>query len=432
MSHAITGRSANRGECAQPCRMEYTLIDRNGKVIVKDKNLLSLRDLDLSAYLNDLIEAGITSFKIEGRLKDISYVKNITAYYRQKLDAIIENNPSFERSSCGYSLIPFEPDPQRTFNREYTSYFVDGKDETISSIYSPKSKGKYLGIVSRVDKNGFTINTAETIINGDGICFFDEEGELVGMSVNKTSGDTILTAELKGIKVGTSVYRNYDRAFEIELKKECERKIRVNIFVNETKSGLRITAIDESGVRIVKVVKTEKIFAESGIKAIEIFKKQFSKSGETIFEVQDVNINFKQPLFFPVKEINEWRRVVLELLETKRVTKYKSSKFDVRSTKYNNNRIAKKLDYKLNVVNKLSGAFYKELGAEEIEDGFELQNNFSGKTLMICKYCIKDELGYCPQNSNEKLNEPLYLSNSGKKYKLVFNCKDCNMEVVHE
>lgn len=430
MSHAITGRSANRGECAQPCRMEYTLIDRTEKVIVKDKHLLSLRDLDLSAYLNDLIEVGITSFKIEGRLKDIGYVKNITAYYRHKLDAIIEHNSSFERSSSGYSTIPFEPDPERTFNRGYTSYFVDGKDNNLASTDTPKSKGKYLGTVSHIDRKGFTVDTHETIITGDGICFFDEDGELVGMSVNRVDGDTMLTSETKGIKIGADVYRNYDRAFEVELKKECERKIRVNISVDETKTGLRVTAVDESGVTIVNNFDFEKTIAESGTKATETIKKQFLKSGETIFDVVDVKINFKQPLFFPVKIINDLRRTVLEMLEKERTAKYKREKFEVRSSKFN--KVEKKLDYKMNVINKFSEKFYKELGAEEIEEGFELQKDFSGKTLMTCKYCIKDELGYCPRNTDEKLDEPLYLSNGGKKYKLVFNCKDCQMEVVHE
>lgn len=430
MSHAITGRSANRGECAQPCRMEYSLIDGTGKVIVKDKHLLSLRDLDLSAYLNDLIEAGITSFKIEGRLKDIGYVKNITAYYRHKLDAIIEHNSSFERASSGYSIIPFEPDPERTFNRGYTSYFVEGKDENLSSIDTPKSKGKYLGTVSHIDHRSFTIDTHEAIITGDGICFFDEDGELVGMSVNRVDGDTILTSETKGIKLGAAVYRNYDRAFEIELKKEVERKIHVSISVDEVKSGIQVKAIDEAGIKVTHILKTEKVLAENGVKAIDIFKKQFTKSGETIFDVVNVTVNFAQPLFFPIKVINDLRRTVLEMLEKERKVKYKREKFEVRSPMFKT--VEKKLDYKMNVVNNLSEKFYTEHGAEEIEEGFELQKDFSGKTLMTCRYCIKDEIGCCPKNSDEKLNEPLFLSNGGKKYKLVFNCKDCQMNVVHE
>lgn len=430
MSQAITGRSANRGECAQPCRMEYSLIDRTGKVIIKEKHLLSLRDLDLSAYLNDLLDAGITSFKIEGRLKDIGYVKNITAYYRHKLDALIEHNPVFQKSSSGYSIIPFEPDPERTFNRGYTSYFVDGKDSNLSSIDTPKSKGQYLGVVSRIDREGFTIDTLKTIIAGDGICFLDEDEELAGMSINRVDGDTILTSDTKGIKVGSAVYRNYDRAFEVELKKKIERRIRVKISVDEIKTGLSVTATDESGIKITHLFETEKIIAETGVKAIDIFKKQFSKSGETIFDVVDVKVDFKQPIFFPVKNINELRRTLLEMLEKERLLRYKREKFKDLNPKFKS--VSKKLDYKTNVVNKLSEKFYREHGAEEIEEGFELQKDFYGKTLMTCKYCIKDELGYCPQNSDKKLEEPLYLSNGGKKYKLVFNCKDCQMSIIHE
>ncbi|PKL84012.1 MAG: hypothetical protein CVV24_02135 [Ignavibacteriae bacterium HGW-Ignavibacteriae-3] len=429
MSHAITGRSANRGECAQPCRMEYTLIDGNGKVIVKDKHLLSLRDLDLSAYLNDLLEAGITSFKIEGRLKDIGYVKNITAYYRQKLDAIIEHNNLYQRSSTGYSVIPFEPDPERTFNRGYTSYFLDGKDEKISSIDTPKSKGKYLGTVLSVDRLGFTIDTYETIIPGDGICFLDEDGELAGMSVNRVEEDKILTSETKGIKAGAEVYRNYDKSFEDELKKECTRKIRVNITVDETGRALCVTAVDESGIKISKTFETQKTIAENESKADETFRKQFSKSGGSLFEVTGVKLNFKQPIFLPIKAINELRRTILELLEKERAKKYKVENLELRVANSSINKT--ELDYKANVVNKLSLKFYKDSGAEKIEEGFELQKDFSGKTLMTCKYCIKDELGYCPQNTDEKLDEPLYLSNGGKKYKLIFNCKDCKMEIIH-
>ena len=429
MSCASTGRSANRGECAQPCRMEYSLTDSTGKIIVKNKHLLSLKDLNLSAYLNDLIESGITSFKIEGRLKDAGYVKNITAYYREKLDSIIENNSSLVRASCGNSIIPFVPDPDRTFNRGYTSYFVDGKDEAISSIDSPKSKGKYLGKVASVDRTGFIVDTEEEISTGDGICFFDEEDELVGMSVNKVEENKIITAEQKGIRPGTKVYRNYDRAFESELKKKCERKIRVGFLIEETKTGLRVTAKDESGVKVSKLFETEIILSEKGIHANDTFKKQFSKSGDTIFEVSDIEIKFGRPLFFPVKEINMMRRTVLELLEEERGRKLKRDKFI--PGKIGLPLQEKSLDYRANVVNELSKKFYSGYGAESIESGFELQDDYSDKTLMTCKYCIKDEIGCCPLKSDEKLDEPLYLSSGGKKYKLVFNCSSCEMEIKY-
>jgi collagenase-like PrtC family protease len=430
MSASMMGRSANRGECAQPCRLQYSLIDKNGKVIVSDKHLLSLRDLNLSAYLNDLIEAGITSFKIEGRLKDIDYVKNITAYYRQKLDSIIKNNSSLCRSSSGFSIIPFEPDPDKTFNRGYTSYFVDGKDEKLSSIETPKSMGKYLGTVTQTEARSFTVDTFETITNGDGLCFFDESGELVGMNVNNVKQNTVYTSDLKGITAGTRIYRNYDHAFNNELKNDCIRKIRVTISIEETPSGLRINAADESGVKVSHSVETSKQIAENTKKAIETIQNQFSKSGDTIFEIEKVLIEFSTPLFFPVKTLNEYRRTILEMLEKERIHQHKKEKriSQLSTLKLQNT----KLDYRANVVNKLSTKFYKEFGAEEIENGFELQNDFSGKTLMTCKYCIKDELGFCPKNSDEFLDEPLFLVGGNKKYKLVFDCKACLMKIVHE
>ncbi len=430
MSAAMTGRSANRGECAQPCRLQYTLIDSNGKTIVSEKHLLSLKDLNLSAYLNDLIDAGITSFKIEGRLKDIGYVKNITAYYRQKLDSIIENNSALERASSGYSIIPFEPDPDKTFNRGYTSYFIDGKDENISSINTPKSTGKYLGEVIHARSNSFTVDTLETIVNGDGLCFFDESDELVGMAVNNVKQNTVYANDLKGIVAGTKIYRNYDHFFNNELKKECLRKIKAKITVHETASGMKIDALDENGINVSYTVNTAKQVAENSRRAIDVFKTQFLKSGDTIFEIEDVVIKFSTPLFFPIKTINEYRRTILEMLEKERARVRKKEKREKRSAE--NKHVNSILDYRSNIVNKLSKKFYQSIGVEEIEDGFELQDNYSGKTLMTCKYCIKDELGYCPKNSDETLDKPLFLIDNNKKYKLVFDCKACFMKIVHE
>jgi 23S rRNA 5-hydroxycytidine C2501 synthase len=430
MSHAITGRSANRGECAQPCRMQYSLIDKDGKTIVSEKHLLSLRDLNLSAYLNDLIEAGITSFKIEGRLKDVGYVKNITAYYRQKLDSIIENNSSLKKSSSGYSIIPFKPDPEKTFNRGYTSYFIDGKDENLSSIDTPKSTGKHLGVVSKVDSRSFTVDTLETIINGDGLCFFDESGELVGMNVNSVKQNTVLTNDPRGITIGTKIFRNYDHAFNNELKQDCSRKIRAAITIEESNDGFKIKAVDEDGVNIFHIIKTSKQIADNSKRALETIKTQLSKSGETIFDVEEVVVKFSTLFFFPIKTLNDMRRAVLEKLEKERIQKHKIEKRIPRHSDLDLQETI--LDYKANVTNKLSSKFYEEHGAEEIEPGFELQNNFSGKTLMTCKYCIKDELGYCPEKTDTKLDEPLFLLNNNKKYRLVFNCKECRMEIKYD
>ena len=429
MSQAMLGRSANRGECAQPCRLEYSLVDTNGKVIVKDKHLLSLRDLNLSAYLYELIDAGITSFKIEGRLKDIGYVKNITSYYRKQLDSILENNSLLKKSSSGYSIIPFTPDPDKTFNREYTSYFIDGRDENMGSIDSPKSKGKYLGKVKAVGKNNFTINTKEILVNGDGICFSDKTGDLKGMNISKVEGNTIYSSELEGIEIGTEIFRNHDHAFMNELKKDCFRKILVNTFVAETEDGLKITVTDEDNISVVHSENFLKEPAKNAAQTLQMFKTQFAKSGDTIFEVQNVELNFSRPFFLPVRTINEMRRKVLNLLEEERIKHYKSERRIPK--RYSAELKESKLDYRANVVNKLSNKFYKDHGAKEIEDGFELQGNYSGKVLMTCKYCIKDELEMCPLKTDTRTNEPFFLVNNKRKYQLVFDCKNCLMKIVH-
>ena len=427
LSQSMCTRSANRGECSQPCRLQYSLIDKSGKVIIADKHLLSLRDLNLSAYLNDLIISGITSFKIEGRLKDIGYVKNITAYYREKLDSIIENNSSLEKFSSGKSIIPFEPDPDRTFNRGYTSYFIKGKDKNLSSGNSPKSIGKFLGKVSSVDKGSFTIDTLEIIVNGDGLCFFNKAGTMMGMNVSKVNNNTIFTQELENIKKGMEVYRNFDHVFNNELKKDCLRKISASIIIDESKKGLTFSAIDENNITVSFDVPFENPAEDRTGKTSDIFKKQFSKSGGTIFTINEVTVNVNGSFFFSVSSINDFRRRLLSMLEHERINKF--PKEDPKILEPVTTRIKKQLDYKANIVNKLSEEFYRDLGAEEIEPGIELQNNHSEKSLMTCKYCIKDELGFCSHNSNDSLKEPLYLVQPNKKYKLVFNCKDCFMEI---
>ena len=427
MSFESTGRSANRGECSQNCRLPYSLIDNNGKVIVADKHLLSLRDLNLSAYLNDLVDAGITSFKIEGRLKDIDYVKNITAFYRQQLDDIIKNDPRYEKASSGFSIIPFEPDPERTFNRGYTSYFINDRGDKVSSHDSPKSKGKYLGKVTDIKKDRFTIGTTETLINGDGICFYDENEKLLGMNISKVEGKTIFTKELEGIYTGTKIYRNYDYSFSKEVGKECKRKINAVITITETEKGIHIVAADENRITIKEDFQISREIASSSQQAIDNLKKQFSKSGETIFNITEVIVDFTLPLFFPVKTMNEWRRKLLTDLEKKRIGLHKRELFETHLPEI---KIQEKLDYKSNVVNNLSKSFYKKLGAVEIEPGFEIRRDLKNKTVMTCKYCIKDELNFCPFDTDKRVDEPLFLVNDKNKYRLVFNCKDCLMEIV--
>lgn len=441
MSHELTGRSANRGECAQNCRMPYSLIDAGGKTLIENKHLLSLRDLNLSEYLNDLVSAGVTSFKIEGRLKDASYVKNITAFYRAQLDDIINNNPDYEKASSGYSVISFEPDPEKTFNRGYTSYFINDRSDKVSSHDSPKSTGKYLGKVTETGKEQFTIGTVDKITNGDGICFFNHSGELLGMNISRAEGQTVFTKDLLGIKKGTKIYRNFDHAFDKELNKESYRKISVNLFIEESDTGISIEVIDADNVTAKINFETTKEIAENPIQAEENIKKQFSKSGDTIFSINEVKIKINKILFFPVKLLNQMRRTVLSELENQRL---KTRKIDLRektapselliNNNLDNNLVSKsqlvEIDYKSNVVNKLSESFYNKLGFNKIEPGFEKQKDFSGKVVMTCKYCIKDELGLCPFDTDKRVDEPLFLVNESRKYLLNFNCKDCLMEII--
>lgn len=434
MSHELTGRSANRGECAQNCRLTYSLVDANNKVMIENKHLLSLRDLNLSEYLYDLVESGITSFKVEGRLKDVSYVKNITAFYRQQLDDIIKNNPRYVKASSGYSIIPFEPDPEKTFNRGYTSYFFNDRKNKVSSHDSPKSTGKYLGKVTEVNKYGFVIGTTEKISNGDGLCYYDNKGELVGMYVNRVEWKTVYTKDLNGIKPGTKFYRNHDQSFEKLLGQECKRKIKTEIIVDEVESGLKVTAKDEDDVIAVETFEIKKEIAANPDKANDTLKKQFAKSGETIFEIESVTINCYKSLFVQISFINEMRRKILQRLEVERIEKHKikyvKQNTEPRTANSEQKIQESNLDYKFNITNKLSEKFYKEHGALEIERGFEMQRDHSGKTVMTCKYCIKDELGLCPFDTDKKVEEPLFLVNESRKYRLCFNCKDCLMEII--
>ncbi|KAF0153125.1 MAG: peptidase u32 [Ignavibacteria bacterium] len=426
MSYELGGRSANRGECAQNCRMPYSLIDANNKVLVANKHILSLRDLNLSNYLIDLVEAGITSFKIEGRLKDISYVKNITAFYRQRFDNIIKNNPKYKRASSGFSIIPFEPDPEKTFNRGFTSYFVNNRGDEVASHDSPKSKGKYLGKVTSVSKDSFTLGTTESIVNGDGICFYDETDTLQGMSINKVEGKKIFTKKIHGIRSGAKIYRNFDFAFDKELGKECHRKINAKISVSETISGIKINAIDEDGISVTNEISAVKEIASKKEQAVETLRKQFVKSGGTIFNITNVSLELKHAYFFPIRITNEWRRDILDKLVKERTTSLTREVFHKKITSVS----ITELDYKANVVNKLAHQFYQQLGAQKIDHGFELQTEYTNQAVMTCKYCIKDELNLCPFDTDNKVAEPLFLVNGETKYQLVFNCKDCLMEIV--
>lgn len=431
-SFASTGRSANRGECSQPCRMLYDLVDSNGKVIIKDKYLLSLKDLNLSLYLNDLIDAGITSFKIEGRLKDINYVKNVTAFYRRRLDDIIEENSSYSKASSGKVKLFFTPDLEKSFNRGFTDYFVNNGRDSISSFHTPKSTGKQIGKIIAVKDEYYEIETEEKIVNGDGLCFFDDKMELTGISVNKVDRKKIYPNEIKEVKAGTIVYRNNDRAFDTDLSgRYAERKISASIKISGIENSIFICAADEDNCTVEFEWNIEKTPADKPEKAIETLRNQLMKTGDSVFIFEEIEISLPQPYFFPVSKINDLRRRVISILMEKRL---ETHPFEKRKPA-RDGLPAESLpaDYRGNVTNKLSRKFFNDAGIPAIEEGFELQSNFKGKVLMTCKYCIKNELDICPFKHTEKgeYAEPLYLTDKNRKYRLSFDCAKCEMSVLY-
>ena len=430
-SFATTGRSANRGECSQACRMLYSLEDSNGKIIKDEAYLLSLKDLNLSAHLRSLIDAGITSFKIEGRLKDVSYVKNITAYYRQKLDEILLNNNSFKKDSSGKIIYSFIPDPEKTFNRGYSDYFLSGLGKEIASFATPKSVGKLIGKVKKVENDFFEIETKEYLVNGDGICFFDEQNVLVGMNINRVERNKIFTKELSGLLPETKVYRNHDHQFIKELSKdETKRKINCEIEVQTDQNKLIISAVDEDGIAVSISEAIELIEPEDSLKAITVMENQLKKSGSTIFSVEHVRIKSGKAIFLPVSKWNELRRTILQLLLEKRIKNYPMQKREQMNNSFAFPEIS--LNYSGNVVNEKAKEFYRKHGVETIEAGFEKLDDFEGKILMTTKYCIKEELHMCPLKTGHtktpEMKEPLYLNDGKQKYRLRFNCQKCEME----
>lgn len=433
MSIAGGERSANRGSCAQNCRLPYNLIDGNGTTLLTESHLLSIKDLDLSDQLPNLIEAGITSFKIEGRLKDIVYVKNNTSFLRKKLDAFLENNENFQKASSGRTFYNFEPEMDRSFNRGYTDYFVNQRKEKIGNWESPKSQGQYIGKITEIKANGYLIENHDKLNNGDGLFFINEEGIADGVQINIIVNDIVVPNTFKNIAVGTVIYRNSDAEFNRIVEKEnaAVRKIGVSLRFSETEEGFQLTVVDEDGHRSVSNLVTEKELAKSEESVIPNIKKNLVKTGNTPFIVDDIEVEFTQNWFLPISKVNEVRRIALEQLIDIRINEYHREEFQI--TKSDIPYPTEKLDFTFNVSNKLARAFYKRHGVTEIEKAFELQWDPGKARVMTTKYCVKYELGKCARfqrdTMGEKVKEPLTLKHGETEYKLKFNCKPCEMEI---
>ena len=434
MSVANGERSANRGSCAQNCRLPYNLIDGNGDTLIRNSHLLSIKDFDVTDQIPNLIEAGIVSFKIEGRLKDVVYVKNNVSYLRQKLDDFLEkNSDKYTKASSGSCTYTFDAALNRTFNRGYTDYFVNERHQAIGSWESPKSKGQYIGKLVKTVGNSYVIENGELLNNGDGLCYINANNEAEGIYVNKVENGIVYPNVLKEIKEGTFIYRNNDAAFIklVEREDSAVRKISTTLLMTENETGFELIATDEDGN--VSVVKLEhlKERTKNNESIEENIKTQLAKTGFTPYTADEISVIFSENWFLPISKINEMRRTVYEQLSEIRLKNYVRKEHQLVKTSHPYPET--KLDFMYNVANKTARKFYERHGVTEIEKAFELQWDPGKSRVMTTKYCIKYELERCPkyhrENMDKKLKEPLVLKQGELEYKLKFNCKPCEMEI---
>jgi len=430
LSYALGGRSGNRGECAQPCRKLYTLKDLQEKTIAEKRYLLSLKDLNLSEHIEQLIDAGVTAFKIEGRLKEIPYVANTVGLYRKKFDAILEKK-KLKRSSSGKTRLKFNPDIKKTFNRGFTDYGIEGRYDLIGSIDTPKSIGEFIGVVKEVQKASFVIDGKEQLHNADGICFFDHNNNLTGTVINKVEGRRVWPQKMQDIYVNSKIYRNFDYQFSKALEKDpAERKISISMVLKETADGFSLTGTDEEGNEAAVELNLKKQPALKKDEAQNTIITQLKKLGNTIFECSQVQLDLSRPYFFAVSALNSARRTLIEkLLETRETTRpQKAVKVLKNSIPYP----VKELTYFGNVLNKKARSFYQQHGVEKIESAAESGLDMRGRLVMKTKYCLRRQLGLCKYPNGRISVEPLILEDEdGHKLRIEFRCGPCVMDIYH-
>jgi putative protease len=420
------GRSANRGECAQFCRLPFSLEDSNGERIVEDKFLLSLRDMNRSKHLQEMMDAGVRSFKIEGRLKNVSYVKNITAYYRQQIDAILRRRKEYQRSSLGETEFFFTPDPARSFSRGFTNYFLHGRTDDLASPDTPKSRGQLVGHVKEVRHGCIIVAGTTPFSNGDGLCFLDEQGQLQGFRVNRVEGNHLYPAEMPDVKKGDTLWRNFDQQWEKLMARDTAvRKIPLSISLTEVENGFELKAMSNVPCKLNfqaehQLARTDQT---AGIKEV------LSKLGDTIYKAEDVEIRFSQPWFIPRSMLADWRRALIEKLPTTEMP----LKGEAPNPPSHNNAASVSC-FNFNISNRLSRQFIAD-GGTQPADALEVTGKLpEGQPLMTCRFCLRYQMGWCPQHHRVKspYQEPYYLcSKDGRRFRLEFDCKKCEMKVLH-
>ena len=486
LSHVIGGRSANRGTCAQPCRLSWNLENAEGRRLVTNRHLLSLRDLNNSKNIEELIDAGITSFKIEGRLKDIDYVKNVTAFYRKTIDEIIEGRDDICRSSRGESNPAFYPNPEKSFSRGFTDYFIHGRQKYIDAPYSPKSMGEYLGTIEKVKNKSVTIRTGKTLHNGDGLCFLDRENNLLGFNINGqqdnkttrqqgirsqtvTSNSDISMATRFKIE-GSKIFRNSDLVWQKEVEKsQGNRKMKIDLIFTDTEDGFALSAKlhDSDSEYITTYLSAEKEIANNAEKALENIKNKLSQWGDTEFVVEEfyfshqdnettrqrdlktqshkvaesqsqcqgLEFSVQQPTayFIRASVLGEMKKDLVEKLRSYLIEKHRDERErrDITSSQQNVIFPKEHLSYLGNVINKKAREFYELHGVKDIEDGLEKIKSNDELVVMTTKHCIRYANNICSKEIGKPATS-LYLVNDKGRFRLDFDCRNCCMKVIKE
>ena len=451
LSHAHTGRSANRGDCSQPCRLPYTVTDAKGGIVAHDSHVLSMKDNNQSANLDTLVDAGIRSFKIEGRYKDMGYVKNITAHYRRQIDEMLERRPELQASSAGKATFNFTPDPDRNFNRESTDYFVTGRKMDIGAFDTPKHAGLALGYVTRVAADHFEVELDApdaTLNNGDGLTYLDLQKQLVGLQANvvqRLAGKANRwrvepnqpMGELKDLRSKPQLHRNRDMSWDRLLeRKSAERTIGVWMTLSDTPSGMRLDVTDERGVTASARIEVELQASRDVERGLATLREHLSKLGGTIFALRELTIATSQPWFVPASKLNALRRDALDQLEATRLSGReilrRAEPVDPPAVYPDDS-----LSYLANVYNQPAHDFYAKHGVQVIEAAYESHEELGEVSLMITKHCVRWSMSLCPKQAKGVTGvqgtvraEPLVLQNGSEKLTLRFDCKPCEMHVV--
>tara|TARA_R110001583_G_scaffold24563_2_gene89898 strand:+ start:166844 stop:168811 length:1968 start_codon:yes stop_codon:yes gene_type:complete len=448
ISHAHTGRSANRGECSQACRLPYDLADKDGNIIARDQHMLSMKDNNQSANLRTLAAAGVSSFKIEGRYKDLSYVKNITAHYRQLLDEIIEHpdadGPAWQRASSGRSTFLFTPQAEKTFNRGYTDYFTNKRQHGIEAFESPKFVGEAIGRVTRIDTKAgkfFEIERVAPIHNGDGLTWYDAKGDLTGLRINRAEHDAagegvdrIFTADAlpADLVPGTSVFRNHDQAFERALeKKSADRRITVDARFFKTSDGYALTLSDADGVTATAAIQAAHEAAQQAERALGTIRDHIAKLGNTIFTAQEITLDVADAPFLPASALNALRRDAVERLEAARLQAHarppRAAPVEPPVPFPDDS-----LSYLANVLNEKARDFYVKHGVKLIDAAYEANEEHGEVSVMITKHCLRYSFNLCPKEVKGIRPDPMTLVNGKETLTLRFDCKRCEMHVMGE